>query len=74
MQSPARTVAEYLASLPADRRAAIAAVRQVILQHLDALAGQRRSRSPSPSGGKPARQTRRGTQRKPAAARRRVQS
>jgi hypothetical protein len=36
MQSKATTVAQYLASLPADRRAVIAAVRQVILQNLDA--------------------------------------
>jgi hypothetical protein len=35
MQSKAKTVAEYLASLPADRRAAIAAVREVILANLD---------------------------------------
>jgi hypothetical protein len=36
MQSKARTVAEYLASLPSDRREAIAAVRKVILANLDA--------------------------------------
>ena len=36
MQSKAKTVAEYLASLPADRRAAIEAVRQTILANLDA--------------------------------------
>jgi len=36
MQSKARTVAEYLASLPTDRRAAIEAVRKVILRNLDA--------------------------------------
>jgi hypothetical protein len=35
MQSKAVTVQEYLASLPADRRAAIAAVRDVILANLD---------------------------------------
>lgn len=35
MQSPAKTVAEYVASLRADRRAAIEAVRQVILKNLD---------------------------------------
>lgn len=34
MQSKAATVAAYLASLPADRRAAIEAVRAVILKHL----------------------------------------
>ncbi|MBL9032015.1 MAG: DUF1801 domain-containing protein [Phycisphaerae bacterium] len=35
MQSKAATVAEYLASLPEDRRAAIEAVRRVILKNLD---------------------------------------
>ena len=35
MQSSATTVAQYLASLPADRRAALQAVRQVILENLD---------------------------------------
>jgi len=35
MQSKATTVAQYLAELPADCRAAIEAVRQVILQNLD---------------------------------------
>ncbi len=35
MPSKAATVAEYLASLPADRREAIAAVRRVILSNLD---------------------------------------
>src|SRR5262245_52858153 len=35
MISEATTVAEYLASLPADRREAIAAVREVILANLD---------------------------------------
>jgi hypothetical protein len=35
MQSKATTVAQYLAELPADRRAAIEAVRQVILRNLD---------------------------------------
>ena len=35
MQSKAATVDEYLASLPADRRAAISAVREVILANLD---------------------------------------
>lgn len=36
MKSPAATVSDYLASLPADRRAEIEAVRQVILKSLDA--------------------------------------
>jgi len=35
MQSKATTVREYLASLPDDRRAAISAVRDVILRNLD---------------------------------------
>lgn len=35
MQSKATTVAEYLASLPADRRAEISAVREVIRKNLD---------------------------------------
>ena len=35
MQSKARTVEEYLAELPPDRRTAISAVRQVILKNLD---------------------------------------
>jgi hypothetical protein len=35
MQSKAATVAEYLASLPVDRRAAIEAVRKVILKNVD---------------------------------------
>ena len=35
MQSKAATVKQYLASLPADRRAAISAVRDVILANLD---------------------------------------
>ncbi len=35
MQSNASTVSEYLAALPDDRRAAIEAVRDVILQNLD---------------------------------------
>ena len=35
MQSKASTVADYLASLPEDRRAAISAVRDVILKNLD---------------------------------------
>jgi len=35
MISKAKTVAEYLASLPADRREAIAAVRAVLLKSLD---------------------------------------
>ena len=35
MQSTATTVQEYLDSLPADRRAAIEAVRKVILKNLD---------------------------------------
>lgn len=34
MQSPAKTVKEYLASLPEDRRRAIQAVRDVILENL----------------------------------------
>ncbi len=34
MTSNAKTVAEYLDALPADRKAAIAAVREVILSHL----------------------------------------
>ena len=34
MQSNAKTVAEYLKSLPADRRAAISAIRNVILANL----------------------------------------
>lgn len=34
MTSKAKTVQEYLAGLPEDRRAAIAAVREVILKHL----------------------------------------
>jgi len=35
MQSKAETVEQYLAELPEDRRAAIAAVRKVILKNLD---------------------------------------
>ncbi len=35
MRSSASTVAEYLASLPADRREALSAVRSVILKNLD---------------------------------------
>src|SRR5688572_3254611 len=35
MQSKAKTVKEYLASLPADRRKAISAVRAVIRKNLD---------------------------------------
>jgi hypothetical protein len=35
MQSKAATVEDYLAELPPDRQEAIAAVRDVILQHLD---------------------------------------
>jgi uncharacterized protein DUF1801 len=35
MQSPAKTVEQYLAELPEDRRTAIAAVRNVILKNLD---------------------------------------
>ena len=35
MQSSAKTVKDYLASLPADRREAIQAVRQTILDNLD---------------------------------------
>ena len=35
MQSRAATVAEYLASLPEDRRAALSAVRDMILKNLD---------------------------------------
>ena len=34
--SPASTVQEYLDSLPADRRAVVAAVREVVLRHLPA--------------------------------------
>jgi hypothetical protein len=37
MQSPATTVAEYVASLPPDRKAAINAVRKVILANMDPL-------------------------------------
>mgnify|MGYP002623941435 CR=1 FL=1 len=36
VRSPAKTVAEYLRSLPADRREAVEAVREVILENLDA--------------------------------------
>jgi hypothetical protein len=36
MQSKARTVDAYLRSLPEDRRAAVSAVREVILKNLDA--------------------------------------
>jgi len=35
MHSRASTVEQYLAALPADRRAVVAAVRAVILEHLD---------------------------------------
>ncbi|MCC6562538.1 MAG: DUF1801 domain-containing protein, partial [Xanthomonadales bacterium] len=35
MQSNANTVEEYLASLPEDRRHALAAVRKVILDNID---------------------------------------
>jgi hypothetical protein len=35
MQSKAKTVKEYLAGLPEERRAAIQAVRQVVLKNLD---------------------------------------
>jgi hypothetical protein len=35
MQSKAKTVPDYLAELPADRRAVIEAVRRVVLQNLD---------------------------------------
>lgn len=35
MQSKAKTVKAYLAELPADRRAALQAVREVILENLD---------------------------------------
>ena len=35
MQSKAKTVKEYLASLPADRREALQALREVILKHID---------------------------------------
>jgi hypothetical protein len=35
MQSKAKTVAQYLAELPAERRAALGAVRKVILANLD---------------------------------------
>ena len=37
MQSKATTVAKYLAELPADRRATLAAVRAVIQRNLDPL-------------------------------------
>lgn len=37
MQSKAATVAQYLAELPADRRAALEAVRTVVLKNLDPL-------------------------------------
>jgi uncharacterized protein YdhG (YjbR/CyaY superfamily) len=36
MQSKAKTVAEYIASLPEDRRGAIKAVREVVKKHLPA--------------------------------------
>src|SRR5580700_2777009 len=36
MQSKATTVERYLAELPPDRRAAVSAVREVILSNLDA--------------------------------------
>jgi len=39
MQSKAATVAQYLAELPADRRAALEAVRKVILKNLDTKGG-----------------------------------
>lgn len=40
MQSKATTVQQYLAELPAERRAAIEAVRAVILKNLDPLYGE----------------------------------
>ncbi len=40
MQSKARTVQEYLAELPADRRAILQAVRNVILKNLDERYGE----------------------------------
>lgn len=43
MQSKATTVEEYLASLPADRRAAIQTVRAVILKNLDTAGGYKES-------------------------------
>jgi len=41
MQSQAATVSQYLASLPADRRAAITALRKVILDNLDKTYAER---------------------------------
>ena len=41
MQSKAATVEQYLASLPDDRRAALSAVRQVILENLDGEIAER---------------------------------
>ncbi len=43
MQSKAATVAEYLASLPEDRRKAVQAVRKVILDNLDSQYEERMS-------------------------------
>lgn len=40
MQSKAKTVPEYLAELPAERRAAVQAVRNVILKNLDKRYGE----------------------------------
>jgi hypothetical protein len=48
MQSKAATVAEYLAALPEDRRAAISAVRDVILASRRAITAPRNSPCPSP--------------------------
>jgi hypothetical protein len=43
MQSKAATVAEYLESLPADRRDVLAAVRKFLLEHLDPKLEERMS-------------------------------
>lgn len=43
MQSKAATVAEYLESLPADRRDVLAAVREFLLEHLDPKLEERMS-------------------------------
>ena len=39
MQSKAKNVKEYLAELPADRRAAVQAIREVILKNMDKAGG-----------------------------------
>lgn len=41
MQSKAKTVKEYLASLPADRREALQTLREVILKHIDPVYEER---------------------------------